>query len=181
LNVKETEAHYHTVEMPRIRKAIEDFKAEMGAVGVCMTYRALFEQLEEVRDTIGRRHASYLRAVKGDEPYHVRAFIASDIPELEKKAAKLNDRMRFILNPPKEDHGMTPDMIDRAREYPIDRLVEVNRRGFALCVAHDDKNPSMFTRGNFAHCFACGYSGDSIDLCMRIHGLDFPEAVRRLQ
>jgi len=72
-------------------------------------------------------------------------------------------------------------MIERAREYPLDAIIEVNRRGYALCVAHPDKNPSMWTKGNYAHCFSCGYTGDPIDVWMKVNGVDFKTAVKGMQ
>lgn len=181
MNVTEAERFYYQVEMPKVRKAVEAFKAEMGDTGRCITYRALHERLEEVEGTIRRRHERYLEAFKEDLSYENRAFIASDLPRLEEEARKLRHRMKLLMTPPKKGSGITEDMIDRAREYPLSQLVEVDRRGFARCVAHEDRNPSMFAKGNFAHCFSCGYSGDVIDVAMRILNLDFPEAVRRLQ
>jgi hypothetical protein len=72
--------------------------------------------------------------------------------------------------------GTTPEMIAKAREYPITELVKVTR-GMALCPFHGDKRPSMDVRKNFYHCYSCGESGDSIDLAMKIKNLTFTQAV----
>ena len=70
-------------------------------------------------------------------------------------------------------------MIQRAKEYPIDRLLEI-KKGKALCISHAEKNPSMNCKNNFAYCHACGYTGDVIDIYMRLNNVSFIEAVRRL-
>ena len=80
----------------------------------------------------------------------------------------------------KEETGITEDMIERARNYPIEKLIEA-KRSFALCPFHDDKHPSLYLRNNFYHCFTCKASGDTISLLMNRDGLSFPEAVEALQ
>jgi len=75
---------------------------------------------------------------------------------------------------------LTAESIERAREYPIDSLVEVGRGHMARCVAHEDEHPSMYTKGNRAYCFSCGFSGSAIDVYMTLHGCDFREAVEAL-
>lgn len=77
--------------------------------------------------------------------------------------------------------NITESMIDKAREYPLDQLIEINRAGFAKCIWHTDKNPSMFCKKNFAHCFSCNKSGDTIAIIMQLEGLTFRQAVLRLQ
>lgn len=43
----------------------------------------------------------------------------------------------------------------------------------ALCISHNDKNPSLhfWTSTNTCHCFACGWGGDNIDLVMKLRGI----------
>ena len=47
----------------------------------------------------------------------------------------------------------------------------------ALCPFHDDRHPSLRFKGNRFKCFACGASGDVIDLVMRYNNIGFKEAV----
>ncbi len=77
---------------------------------------------------------------------------------------------------------ITPDMIQRAREYPFARLYEF-KRNMARCPFHDDKTPSFaLMKDNTARCFgACGKSWDTIAFVREKEGLSFPEAVRWLQ
>ena len=55
-------------------------------------------------------------------------------------------------------------------------------RHTALCPFHNDKNPSLhFHRGkNGYKCFACGASGDVVDLVMRYNNVGFKEAVAEI-
>ncbi len=66
--------------------------------------------------------------------------------------------------------------LDAARFYGI----TVNRKGWALCPFHPDKNLSMSFKDGRFRCWACGESGDSIDFVGRLLGLDNIDAVRRL-
>lgn len=76
---------------------------------------------------------------------------------------------------------LTEDMIRRAREYPFENLLEVNRNHMALCFFRSDKNPSFSIKNNFGYCFSCQWKGNTIDFLMERDGLSFPEAVKRLQ
>lgn len=76
---------------------------------------------------------------------------------------------------------ITPEMIERARAYPLDQLVEINRQKFATCFAHKDSKPSAYCKGNFIHCFVCNKSWDTIAVCMERDGMSFREAVLKLQ
>lgn len=60
--------------------------------------------------------------------------------------------------------------------------IEVQRGGFAKCVWHQDRKPSLKiydgTRG--CHCFACGEGGSVIDFTMQYFGLSFKDAANKL-
>ena len=81
---------------------------------------------------------------------------------------------------------MKNEDLDRARATPIEEVAK--RLGMrvvrhtALCPFHNDKNPSLhFHRGkNRYKCFACGASGDVVDLVMRYNNLGFKEAVAEI-
>ena len=81
---------------------------------------------------------------------------------------------------------MKNEELDRARATPIEEVAK--RLGMrvvghtALCPFHNDKNPSLhFHRGkNRYKCFACGASGDVVDLVMRYNNLGFKEAVAEI-
>ena len=69
---------------------------------------------------------------------------------------------------------------DVVAPYVTLRTSGPNAKG--LCPLHDEKTPSFSVRTstNTWHCFGCGEGGDTIDLIMKIEGLDFPDASRHL-
>lgn len=76
---------------------------------------------------------------------------------------------------------ITPDMIERAKGYPIYQLLNVSRKGNISCPFHKDKNPSFqITKKNTFTCYSCGQYGDSIDLYQKLHNVSLKEAVNAL-
>ena len=81
---------------------------------------------------------------------------------------------------------MRNEELDKARATPIEEVagklgMRVVRHT-ALCPFHNDKNPSLhFHRGkNRYKCFACGASGDVVDLVMKYNNVGFKEAVAEI-
>lgn len=70
-------------------------------------------------------------------------------------------------------------MMDAVSYYGID----VDRRTRkALCPFHQDTHPSMhiYPRDKGYHCFVCGVGGDVIDFVMRLFGLSFMDACKKI-
>ncbi|MDO5724798.1 MAG: DNA primase [Tissierellia bacterium] len=72
------------------------------------------------------------------------------------------------------------DIVDIVGEY-----VNLQKRGanfMGLCPFHNEKTPSFSVspNKNFFHCFGCGAGGDVITFIMRMEGLSFPEAAKKL-
>ena len=68
----------------------------------------------------------------------------------------------------------------------VGRYVKLTRRGrehVGLCPFHAEKTPSftVVEGKGFFHCFGCGAHGDVIGFVREIEGVDFAEAVRRLE
>ncbi len=105
---------------------------------------------------------------------------------LDKMLAVLKEVKRINRPKPKTtEGGITPVMIARAREYPVERIlaeagIEPDRRGRYLCLYHADTDPSMTVWKNTVHCWSCDERDDSIGVSMKTTGNVFPEAVRRL-
>lgn len=80
------------------------------------------------------------------------------------------------------DNDITPDMIDRARQHPIEQVITFDRTGKALAWCHDDRNPSLTwdRKRNRAKCWPCDKSFDTIAVLMERDNLTFRDAVRRL-
>lgn len=181
--LNQIQKYYHASEMPKVQSAIAEFKKEMGNVGKCSTLEALYEQLWQCEDEIIKRYKIYQSLQNEDAPYIEKSIISFQIPALEKKAGSLKMRMRCLLAEAegKLKNSITPDMIIRAREYPITELLGGEQRGNYLCINHQEKHPSMGVKNNRVRCFTCSFSGDSIDVKMLLDNCDFTEAVRRLQ
>jgi hypothetical protein len=77
--------------------------------------------------------------------------------------------------------GITPEMIDQARQYPITSIIEFPKGRYRCCPFHEDRNPSMALYENHVHCFVCNRSWDSIGAMMELDGVTFREAVLALQ
>jgi hypothetical protein len=91
-----------------------------------------------------------------------------------------NKKMKFLFK------GSKKNILDiqKAKEYPINELLEFNNRGFVDCLWHGpERTPSLSwdKKRNKAHCFAgCG-DFDSIDILLKINpNEDFISAVKKL-
>lgn len=70
-------------------------------------------------------------------------------------------------------------MMDIANHYGM----RVNRKGYALCPFHNDKNPSMqvfsgYTKNDGFYCRSCGAGGTIFNFVMEYEGKTFEESVR---
>lgn len=72
------------------------------------------------------------------------------------------------------------DVVTIVGEYVPLRRAGTSHKG--LCPFHAEKTPSFHVNPGrrMFHCFGCGASGDVIGFVMKIEGLSFPEAARRL-
>ncbi len=83
---------------------------------------------------------------------------------------------------------VTDEQIKEANRVPIKTLhvfVKAGRYGnrFRACCpfGHQDDNPSFFIfEKNRFHCFSCKENGDAINFIMKLHGLNFRDAVNYL-
>jgi hypothetical protein len=75
---------------------------------------------------------------------------------------------------------VTEEEIQKARTYPITDIL--GDRSLRTCPFHDDQVPSLSVNHmkNLWRCFACGRSGNVIQLVMEMEGINFKHAVRRL-
>ena len=95
------------------------------------------------------------------------------------------------INPIHLDHAQTLDKrIDEIRtNYPVTEMAKLYvhvrqnaQGGVACCPFHDDRNPSfsIFANHTRFHCHGCGVRGDVIDFVMRVHGVNFSQAITLL-
>jgi hypothetical protein len=83
----------------------------------------------------------------------------------------------------KSGRGNTLDATkEKARQVPVSNLLEFNNAGFAKCLWHDEKTPSMkyYQKDNRVYCFGCHRHGDVIDVAQEVYKCDFIEAIKKL-
>lgn len=82
---------------------------------------------------------------------------------------------------PVKNRSHIKDELERAKAYPIDRLIEF-RQNKACCIWHNEKTASLhyYRKENRVFCFGCHKHGDAIDVVRQIENLSFKEAIKRL-
>lgn len=75
--------------------------------------------------------------------------------------------------------GITDSQIERARKYPLWRLMGLPHKKNILCPFHKEKSPS-FSVGIWGWCYTCRMHQDSIGYIMANRSLTFSEAVIEL-
>jgi len=105
--------------------------------------------------------------------------------EWKKAQSKSESRSRKLIRktfyPQTQTGIVTEEMIEQARQYPIEKLIDANKSGMARCIFHDDSRPSMsIKKYNRAYCFTCGAKADTIKIYQQLNGASFHDAVRAL-
>jgi hypothetical protein len=111
--------------------------------------------------------------------WHLCVYKLRDIDGQMKKIRSLMKEDQFLRGGGKISNRRLL-LIEKAREVPIEEILEMNSRHFAKCPFHEDRTPSLYSKSNFAYCFGCVWHGDGIKLTQELYGLSFVEAVRRL-
>ena len=117
----------------------------------------------------------------------VKALTESFIRNQEKELRPLKREATALLNhvngkeTVQTPGGITPEMIDQARQYPITSIIDFPKGRHRCCPFHEDSNPSMALYDNHVHCFVCNRSWDSISAVMELDVVSFREAVLALQ
>lgn len=110
-----------------------------------------------------------------------------DLWVIDKDIDRLQRFMQPVVNEPKQSNRITDNQIEDARAIPIESLLnqEFRRSGSNLvgrCPFHDENTPSfyIYVQENRGWCFGCNNGGDTIDIVMRLHDLNFRDAVQYL-
>jgi hypothetical protein len=117
----------------------------------------------------------------------IKALSESFIRDQEKELRPMKREATALLNhvngkeTVQAPGGITPEMIDQARQYPITSIIEFSKGRYRCCPFHEDRNPSMALYENHVHCFVCNRTWDSISATMALDGVTFREAVLALQ
>jgi len=108
-------------------------------------------------------------------------FVLRDAPmnDLLNRVAFLDKYIKAVSMSMVSGKGLD---IGKAKQVPISNFVEFNRSGFASCVWHNEKSPSMkyYEEENKVRCFGCSRSGDVIDVVQALWGCTLVEAVKKL-
>ena len=83
---------------------------------------------------------------------------------------------------PERADKITDDMIQAAKDTPIESVITFDRTGKALAFCHADKSPSLSwnRKGNRAKCWPCDKSFNAVDVLILRDGMSFIEAVKQL-
>lgn len=130
---------------------------------------------------IAEANEKYEQMAREDKPPFDRMFymLKMRVKEMEAWRKKVTGRLYHKTHP--DAMNVTQDAIERARQYPLEKLVERNRENKIICPFHADGRPSMFVKNGFGYCFSCGEWCDSIKWLMHVNKFTFMQAVERLQ
>jgi len=106
----------------------------------------------------------------------IKVFWGLDLDILNKKI----ERLKWSLKKKNKTTEISDEVITKARNYPVENLVEANKHHFSTCPFHEDRHPSLYSKNGYFHCFQCGFSGDGIAFVMKRDRLSFKEAVKFL-
>ena len=100
---------------------------------------------------------------------------------IDKAFDELDYLLKNIRPPRVSDNTVTEEMIERARNYHIDQLIDF-KKNKAIAFCHNDQHPSLHwnKKTNTATCYACNITFDSIQVLRSRDNIPFHEAVRRL-
>lgn len=112
-----------------------------------------------------------------DGPF-LAAFLS--VSDLEHEVKRIDNEIKFRWTPKTADRISDHD-IERAKSFPLHRLLGKEIGQKVLCIWHSDKKPSfhLYADGK-GHCFVCGKGGDSIDWVMESQGVSFIDAVKKI-
>lgn len=128
----------------------------------------------------------YIRDIKNQhnpiKDKHIIDFLVEGAEYVKEKLLKQKKELELPLKIKKKDHENFQEMIQAAKQYPIDSLIEFNRSNKALSIFTKEKTPSMHynRKTNTVYCFSTHRKGDAIDVAQIKYNLSFVEAVRML-
>jgi RNA polymerase-binding transcription factor DksA len=132
---------------------------------------AILQDIEECEDDI----------LFNESLNHItKVYLAISVESLKTHLKKVNREIKALTTLPREGE-ITDDMVEQARAYPIENLIDFTRnRSKAFC--HDSDSDSLMkaNHGNYAWCHVCGILHNPIDVLMRRDGYSFVDAVRQL-
>ncbi len=154
-------------------------EAEMMGVDLEWAYECRKVFLENSISCVKNQRQELISFLAGSIPLD-RGVIKKYINSSKKIIKDCEKRIR-LLTSAKSRNGITDEMIQQAKQYPMSELLTTPIRGnITNCIAHEDTNPSMNIKNNWAFCYTCKFKGDSISVYMHLNGVDFKTAVKNL-
>jgi hypothetical protein len=152
--------------------------------------QARIARLKQMRDEIIMKERGTWQFPK-IHPYGMRelfqhlaeeAFVNEPLRRIEKEIKEWQRYLDMTGRKKKQSGRVTENDVARAREYPVNELIEFNRSGFANCIWHNEKTPSLkyYPKTNSVYCHACGQHGDSIAIYQQLHHVLFLQAIRSI-
>lgn len=163
-------------ELIKVRKSVREWaeSPEMAEFSKKARKRYLISQLRSATAEFEQNRERYVELVRSGQEAQNCVVLA------EKLARRINGyKTALDIHDGKisAKYAITDEMIEAAREYPIEKLVEIGHNGRSRCVFHQGEGFNMDIRKNYAYCYVCGDSGDAIKVYMALHGVGFKEAV----
>jgi len=178
-------------EYRNIRELIDAFP--IGKTAAVRATRAHIKECKESIASLVELREVWSAAINKMKPKEQPGFIDWLNGHIEQKRQEYDKELRryqyelnFLLNIGNEKAGIEPKsgvtemQIAAAKSVEIRNLIPVNRAKKALCIFHDEKNPSMHVYGTRVWCYACNRGGDAIDVYQKLNGCDFITAVKGL-
>ena len=163
----------------QIKKDAEMMGVSFGFALNCRL-RYLHETATDIRSYIAEMKTDLAnRELNGE----TQAFLRVVIETYRKKLASTEKEIRRLQKEPDKKAGsITDEMIDTARDYPIERLVELNRNGRCCAFCHESDSDSMSKHPtlNLLVCFVCSKKFNPIDVLIERDGMSFSDAVKQL-
>ncbi len=120
----------------------------------------------------------YVKLMRGANE-NLKALYDSFREDYVERKRKINNNLDFLK---KDEVGSLLD-IQRAKQYPIEELLDFSGGGFTKCLWHDQtvhKSLHLHKKINKVKCFSCGVSKDVIDVYQQLSGATLKEAINYL-
>lgn len=110
-----------------------------------------------------------------------RNFYQHPVADLERNIKRLTRLQSLYKYKGEVGNSITAADIEKAKQFPIGDIIEINHTGFITCPFHSERHPSckVYADNKF-RCFGCGKNGDVVDIVRKIKGVEFLDAVRFL-
>lgn len=172
--MQDEEKYWRKIEYNKVLKDIHNWKQEPEMKTIKAEF--LEKALEEAKETFKELRQQAFKLIESN--MGVPEHLIKSGENLRKRIDGMQTSLD-ILRGYKVD-TINDEMIMQAKAFPLERLIEIDSRGFALCLWHSDSRPSMFCKNNYVHCFTCNHSTDSIGVYQELHNCGFKQAVLEL-